>query len=295
MLRNLLFTAITLIIMSACNNQSTKTSDDMNPFLSEYNTPFNVPPFEQIETTDFLPAIKAGIQLQQDEIEAIVENSDAPTFENTIEAFDYSGNLLREVNNVFGPLQSAHTSDELQKTAKEASPLLSGHRDDIMLNEKLFKRIEGVNDLKVNLDLTTEQKTLLEKTYKRFVRNGANLDDVSKEKLRAVNKELAMLSLQFDENLLAETNSFKLVIENETELAGLPQAVINSAAEVATKEGMEGKWIFTLHKPSMIPFLQYADNRALREKIFTAYIMRCDNGDQYDNKEIASRMAQLRT
>jgi peptidyl-dipeptidase Dcp len=195
---------------------------------------------------------------------------------------------------VFENLQSANTSDELQQLAKEAAPLRSKHYDDIMLNADLFARIKLVYDNRDDLDLTTEQSTLLEKTYKRFSRNGAELTGADKDRMRQINEELSLLSLQFDENLLAETNAFELVIEEENDLSGLPQSVIDAAAEAANDAGYTGEWLFTVQKPSMIPFLQYANNRDLRKILFNAYINRGNNNNQFDNKEIASKMAALR-
>jgi peptidyl-dipeptidase Dcp len=285
---------ITGIIAGSCTNQQNKTENNMNPFFATYNTPFDVPPFGKIENSNFLPAIKEGIKQHQAEIEAIINNPAPATFENTLEALDYSGNLLREVTSVFENLQSANTSDELQLLAKEAAPIQSKHRDDIMLNEDLFARIKTVFDQKDDLELTTEQATLLEKTYKRFSRNGAELTGEKKERMRQVNEELSLLSLQFDENLLAETNGFEMIIEDKKDLSGLPQSAIYGAAEAAKEAGHEGKWLFTVQKPSMVPFLQYANKRALREKIFKAYINRGDNNNKYDNKEIAAKQAALR-
>jgi peptidyl-dipeptidase Dcp len=195
---------------------------------------------------------------------------------------------------VFYNLQSANTSDELQKLAKEASPLLSAHQDDIMLNELLFEKVAAVYAKKDELDLTQEQQMLLDKTYKRFSRNGAALNEEDKTKLRKINEELSLLSLQFDENLLAETNSFQLFITDKADLAGLPESVKNAATEAAKEAGKDGQWLFTLHKPSLIPFLQYAENRSLREKLFKGYINRGNNNNERDNKEIASKMAALR-
>ena len=207
---------------------------------------------------------------------------------------DGSGKMLGEVSMTFNNLQGVNTSEELQNLAKEASPLFSAHRDDILLNEKLFARIKTVYEQQEKLTLTAEQQMLLEKTYKRFVRNGANLNAEQKDKLRKLNEELSMLSLTFDENLLAETNAYRLIIEDKKQLRGLPEGVIQASAEAAKEAGLDGKWLFTVHKPSMIPFLQYADDRSLREKIFKAYINRCDNNNKNDNKEIASKEASLR-
>ncbi len=282
------------IILSSCTTQQNKTEEDMNPFFTAYDTPFNVPPFDEIENQHFLPAIKKGIKQQQQEIEIIINNPEPATFENTIEALDYSGNLLREVSSVFDNLQSANTSGELQQLAKEAAPVRSKHRDDIMLNADLFAQIKTVYDKKDELDLTPEQATLLEKTYKSFSRNGAELTGVKKDRLRQINEELSLLSLQFDENLLAENNGFEMIIDKKEDLAGLPQSVIDGAAEAVTDAGHDGKWMFTVQKPSMIPFLQYANNRALRETILMAYTNRGNNDNQYDTKKIAAKQAALR-
>ena len=282
------------VLLWSCTQQTNNEKADMNPFLTAYQTKFNVPPFEKIKTEHFKTALEAGVEQQRAEIDEIVNKSDAPTFENTIEALDASGKLLSEVNNVFENLQSANTSDELQKVAKETSSMLSKHQDDMLLNEKLFNRIKAVYDQRETLNLDQEQKMLLEKTYKRFSRNGANLNDADKEKLRRINEKLAILALEFDENILAETNAFQLVIEDAGDLAGLPQTVIDGAANAATEVGLSGKWVFTVHKPSMIPFLQYSEKRELREKIFNAYINRGNNNNKNDNKLIAAREASLR-
>jgi len=295
--KNFLFIIVSALVVISGYSQVEITeivNDQMNPFLSAYNTPFNVPPFDIIKNEHFLPAIKQGITEQQAEIEAISLNPKPPTFENTIEMLDGSGKLLGEVSMTFNNLQGVNTSDELQNLAKQASPLFSAHRDDILLNEKLFLRIKTVYEQKEKLSLTAEQQMLLEKTYKRFVRNGANLNAEQKDKLRKLNEELSMLSLTFDENILAETNAFQLIIKDKKQLKGLPEGIIQAAAEAAKEAGLEGKWLFTVQKPSMIPFLQYADDRSLREKIFKAYINRGDNNNKYDNKAIASKEASLR-
>lgn len=282
------------VLLWSCTHQTNNEKANMNPFLNTYNTKFDVPPFEKIKTEHFKPALEAGVGQQRAEIENIVNNAEVPTFENTIAALDASGKLLSEVSNVFENLQSANTSDELQKAAKETAPMISKHQDDILLNDKLFGRIKAVFEQRNALNLDQEQIMLLEKTYKRFSRNGANLNDADKEKLRQINEKLAVLSLEFDENLLAETNAFQLVIENTDDLAGLPHSVIDGAAIAANEVGLNGKWLFTVQKPSMIPFLQYSEKRELREKIFNAYINRGNNNNKNDNKLIAARQASLR-
>ena len=288
MKKNLLWSGLIGLLILACSNFGG------NPFFSEWETPFGTPPFSKIKEKHYLPAFKKGIEQQQEEINAIANNSEPPTFENTIEAMEKSGDLLTKVTNVFYNLTSANTNDKLQAIAKEVAPMLSKHQDDILLNETLFQRVKAIYDQRDQLELTEEQKTLLEKYYKMFVRNGANLDEEKKAELREINKQLSLLTLKFGENVLKEDNNFELVIDNKEDLSGLPEAVIHSAAEAANARGYEGKWVFTLHKPSMIPFLQYSDKRELREKIFKAYINRGNNNDEYDNKEILSKIASLR-
>lgn len=284
-----------LAIFVSCNSsKETKTAMD-NPFLKPYETPFEVPPFDELKSAHYLPAVEEGIRQQQEEIEAITNNSEEPTFENTILAFDQSGALLDRVTTVFFNLNSANTNEDMQALAREISPKVTTHADNIMLNKALFQRVKAVYDQRENLDLNHEQMRVLEKYYKDFERNGANLSDEDQEKLRTLNQELSNLSLQFGENLLAETNkNFTLVIDREEDLNGLPEGVVAAAAEEAEKAGMDGKWVFTLQKPSLIPFLQYADNRDLREKIYRGYFMRGNNNNEFDNKEVLAKMVQLR-
>ena len=232
---------------------------------------------------------------QERAIDAICSEQDAPTFENTIEALETSGDLLTRVCSVFFNLASANTSPEIEKISKIIAPQLSGHGDDIYLNPVLFEKIKTINDQRESLNLENEQERLLEKTYKAFVRSGANLDAGQQVKMREINKELSVLTVQFGQNLLAETNLFELIIEDQKDLAGLPSSVISSASGAAADSGNEGKWKFTLHNPSVMPFLQYAENRDLREKMFKGYINRCNNDDERDNKEIVSRIASLRS
>jgi len=242
----------------------------------------------------FKPAYISGIEEQKGEIDALVDNSASPTFDNTILMLELSGTLLDKVGRVFNALRNANTNDEIQNIAAEITPLLTKHRDDINLNEKLFQRVKSVYENIDKLSLTPEQRKLTEEIYKRFVRGGANLKGAPKERFRKLNEELSMLSLKFDDNVLKETNGFKMIIDKKDDLAGLPQSSIDAASEAAKKAGMEGKWVFTVHKPSMIPFLQYAQNRALREKVFKAYINRGDNNNEFDNKEIVARIAVMR-
>ncbi len=265
-----------------------------NPFFAPYSTPFNVPPFHLIKNEHFLPAIEEGIKREEAEIEAIVNNPDSPTFENTIAALDHAGIFLDEVTSVFSSLQSAHTNKELQALARKTAPMLAAHRDNIILNEKLFRRVKAVYDQRASLRLGREQLFLLENTYRDFVRSGALLEEKEKARLRELNQELSLLTVKFGENVLAETNAFKLVIENEADLAGLPPSVRAMAAESAKQAGLEGKWLFTIHVPSLIPFLQYSEKRELREKLFRAYTMKGDNGNENDNKEIVKKIISLR-
>lgn len=283
----LLVTIIAMLI--SC---SPKDKSGENPFFTEYETPFGVPPFDLITTTHYLPAFNKGIEEHVAEIEAIVSNTDAPTFANTILALEYSGKTIQKVSSVFGNLLSADTNDDMQALAKEIYPKLSKHDDEIVMNPLLFDRVKVIYDQKEKLELDKEEHKLLEETYKRFVRSGANLTPENKEKLKSINEELSLLSLQFSDNVLAETNNYKLIIENADDLAGLPESVISGAAE---ESGEEGKWVFTLHKPSWIPFLQYADNRQFREDIYKAMYMRGNNNNEYDNKEIIKKMLNLRT
>lgn len=293
MKKTILALATTATMLYACEPSEQKT-DAMNPFFEAYDTPFEVPPFDKIKNEHFAPAIREGIKQHQAEIDQIVNNSEEPTFENTIEAMEYAGELLSKASTVFYNLNSANTNDEIQAIAKELAPEISAHSDNISLNAELFKRVKAVWDSKESLNLNPEQEKLLEKTYKSFVRNGANLSEADKEKLREINTKLSSLTLQFGQNLLAETNAFKLVVDKEEDLAGLPKGLIESAADDAKAAGEEGKWVFTLQNPSIMPFLQYAENRELRKKIWEAYKNRADQGNEYDNKAGLIETANLR-
>jgi peptidyl-dipeptidase Dcp len=294
-MKSILLTCLMLCLTIAIGaQQQEKESPEMNPFFTKYATPFETPPFGLIRFEHYMPAFQKGMQEQKQEIEAIVGNSQPPSFQNTIEAFERSGMLLDKVGNVFFGLRGANTTDELQKIANDLAPLLSKHRDDINLNDGLFRRVKAVYAQRNKLGLNPEQAKLLDDQYKRFVRGGANLPASKKERFRKINEELSLLGLKFDENVLKETNRFALVIKNKEDLDGLPQNVIDGAAEAARKKGLEGEWVFTVHKPSMIPFLQYAKNRALREELLKAYIMRGDNKNEFDNKATIAKMASLR-
>jgi len=265
-----------------------------NPFFNKWDTPFEVPPFDQIMAKHYMPAFLKGFEEQKAEIRAIITSTDEPTFENTIKPLTYSGDLLNKVGRVFGALNSANTNDSLQAISRELAPIQAKHRDDINLNDTLFLKVKSVYENRDKFTLTGEEIKLLEDTYKDFVRGGAALSPLDKEKLRKINEELSTLQVKFGQNLLAETNGFRLVIENEKDLSGLPENVRGQAAAMAKSLGMNGKWVFTLQVPSMTPFLQYSDRRDLREKLFTGYFMKGDNDNEFDNKAIIARIAILR-
>ncbi|MFY9154067.1 MAG: M3 family metallopeptidase [Prolixibacteraceae bacterium] len=288
------FIAVALIL-SSCNQNKEAKKDMNNPFFSEYQTPFQVPPFEQIRLEHYMPAIDEGIAENMAEIKAITDNQEEATFENTIQVFDQSGKLLERVSLVFFNLNSANTNDEMQALAREITPKMSAHRDNIMLNKELFKRVKAVYEKRNELNLDAEQLRVVEKYYQDFERAGANLSDEDQARLRKLNEELSMLDLQFGENTLAETNkNFKLVIDRQEDLKGLPEDVITAAAELAKKDSLEGKWVFTLQKPSMIPFLQYAENRDLRKKLYLGYLNRGNNDNAFDNKKNIEKIVTLR-
>ncbi|HCC51312.1 MAG TPA: peptidase M3 [Porphyromonadaceae bacterium] len=268
--------------------------NNKNLFFETYATPFNVPPFDKIRMEDYKPAFLKGMEEHKKDIDAIVNNQASPDFENTIVALDRCGNLLRNVRTVFSGLNSANTTDEMQELNREMSPLMSQHYDDINLNPQLFNRVKQVYDRQNSLNLNKEQKKLLEETYKSFVRNGANLPEEKQKRLRELNSQISLLQLTFGQNMLKETNAFQLVIDKQEDLSGLPQSLINVAADEAKATGKEGQWIFTLHNPSVMPFLQFSDKRELREKIFNGYINRGNNSNDADNKEVVKQLVTLR-
>ncbi len=274
--------------------QQSGSRDMTNPFFSEFSTPFQTPPFSLIKNEHFMPAFIEGLKEQRAEIDAIASDPRPPTFENTIAALDQSGELLGKVSSTFFALRSANTSDDIQKIAQEVTPLLTKHRDDINLNETLFERVKAVYAAREQAALTTEQMKLLDDVYKGFIRGGADLAPVKKERFRKVNEDLSVLSLKYADNVLKETNGFLLVIDKKEDLAGLPQSVIDAAGETAVQAKKPGTWVFTTKTPSIVPFLQYASNRALREKLYTAYIMRGDNNNEFNTKSIAAQIAALR-
>lgn len=287
-----MLTIMTSQSVEAAGRESDPVKD--NPFFSAYGTAFNTPPFDRIRNEHFLPAIKEGIRRHDAEIEAIVSRPASPTFANTLAALDASGLFLAEVSAVFGAMQGANTSPELQGLAREASPLMTAHNDNIRLNARLFARVQAVYNRREKLTLSPEERFFLENTYRDFVRGGALLDEKGKARLRDLNRELALLSLRFGDNVLAETNDFKLVIESQEDLDGLPPAVVEMAAETARRANLPGKWVFTVQVPSMTPFLQYSTRRDLREKLHRAYCIRGDQGNDRDNKAILRQIVNLR-
>ncbi len=258
-----------------------------------FNTKYNTAPFSQIKNEDYLPAFQEGIALAKAEIDAIVNNTEKPTFKNTIETLAFSGNTLDRISSIFFNLNSAETSDEMQKIAQEVSPLLSEFGNDVRLNAALFAKVKAVYVQKETLNLNTEQTTLLDKKYKSFSRNGANLSDDKKTILREIDKELSKLSLQFGENVLAETQAFQMHLTDEKDLAGLPEGTIEAAHSLAKSLEKEG-WIFTLDHPSYIPFVTYSDNRELRKKMAIAFGARAFQNNEFDNQEIVLKIAKLR-
>ncbi len=292
-MKNLLHFMIVIGLLSSCQSEPKTSETNMNPFFSDYETPFEVPNFDAIELEHFMPAFEQGMAEQKAAIDALVSNSDPATFENTIEALEYSDALLTKVGNVFYNLRSSNTNDSLQAIAKEVMPMLSKHSDDIALNPELFKRVKSVYENQDQFNLNEEQKQLLEKRYKSFVRGGANLPEESKARFREINAELSTLTLQFGENQLKDGTSWEMVLES-TDLTGLPESVIAGASEAAEAKGYSGKYLFTLDKPSFIPFLTYSDRRDLRERILKGYNSIGDNNNEFDNKAIVEKLVNLR-
>lgn len=265
----------------------------MNLLTQKFTTKHDTAPFSGIKTEDFMPAFIKGIEIARKEIDDIVANPEEPTFENTIEAMSFGGDVLERTSSIFFNLHSAETNDEIQKIAMEVSPLLSEFGNDVRLNKDLFERVKAVYDKRDTLNLTAEQTTLLEKKYKGFSRNGANLPEDKKTRLREIDKELSKLSLEFGENVLAETNAYQLHITDEKDLSGLPEGTIEAARELAMSLEKEG-WMFTLDYPSYVPFLTYSDNRELRKELAIAFGARAFQGNEFDNAETVLKIAKLR-
>lgn len=292
-MKNLVIAAAMTCMVCACSQQSTESE---NPFFSEFQSPYGSPDFDRIQLADYEPAFLKGIEQQNQEIKAIVENPEAPTFENTIVALDNSGEILSRVSGVFFALTSADTNDELMALESKIAPMLSEHSDNIYLNEALYQRVAKVCEQEKSgaIQLTTEQHYLLEKYRKAFERSGAALDKEKQARLREINKELSTLTIDFSNHVLADNNAFKLVVDKQEDLAGLPEAVIAGAASEAEAQGEKGKWVFTLQESSRTPLLQYAQNRELRKQIYQAYTSLGNRSNENDNKEILKKILTLR-
>jgi peptidyl-dipeptidase Dcp len=275
-------------------NAQTPSSGSDNPFFREWTGPFGMPPFAEIRNEHFLPALERGIAEARNEVLAVAENAAPPTFASTIEALDNTGELLDKVQGVFSNLAGAETNDTIEGISRTVAPKMAALRDDRVMNPQLFARVKAVWEKRNSSGLDAEQIRLADELYKEFVRGGANLDDKGKERLRSINSELSTLSVRFSQNLLKETNAYKLVIERKEDLSGLPEGVVAAAADAAKRASLPGKWVFTLQAPSIWPFLTYADNRELRRQILTAYTMRCNHGNEQDNKQVLYRIASLR-
>ena len=279
--------AMAIVALTACNAKHD------NPVLADSALPFGAPEFSKYQSTDYEAAFMEGLAEQRAEIDAIVANPDAPTFDNTIAALERSGKKLAKVSGVFYNLNETDADDVMRETEKKLSSILTEHSAYMTMNEALFSRVKALYDTKASLGLTREQEMVLDKYYRMFVKGGALLDAEKKAQLMEIDKQLSLASIEFGENALAETNAFELVITDEKDLAGLPQSSINAAREAAQAASKEG-WLFTLHKPSWIPFLQYADNRELRRQMYLGYINRGDNNNENDNKAVIARILRLR-
>ena len=286
--KTILMTALSLA-MCGCSNQK-----QSNPLLETFNTPHNIAPFQEITIDNYREGMLLGMEEQKKEIEAIINNSEEPTFENTIIALDNCGKLLSKVRGTFSPLSSSNSTEETRALEKEMSPLFSAHSDAIYLNDKLFARVKNVYDSKESLILTAEQKKIMENIYDRFVNSGAELSEEGKARMSELNKELSMLQLNFSQNLLHETNNTFVTANSLDELKGLSQADIDAAAKMAEKNGQPGKWMFNMQRPSCNPVLQYCENRELRRKVYEAYYNRGNTGNEYDNKDICAQIVALR-
>lgn len=294
-MKKFLFIFSLLIMIYSCNKSTTDKKDADNPLFSEFNTPNGVPPFDKIKAEHYMPAFEEAMKRQVMEIDSIINNGETPTFENTIVALDESGRMLSRVSSAFSVMTGTMSDSIYQNIEKEITPKFAEHSDNINFNENLFARVKVVYDDSIrNVNLTTEQKILLDRTYKGFVRSGILLDGSRKDRLREINKELSAASLSFNQNLLKETDNYQLIIDRKEDLAGLPEDIIVAAAKMAQDKGQEGKWMFGLSKPSWEPFLQYADNRELREKLYKAMYMRGDNNNEFDNKENVKKIVTLR-
>jgi len=296
MKKNMAIFALSAIFLFSCGKKKddSASQDTANPFFKTWTTPYGIPPFEEIKAEHYIPAFERGMEEQIAEIDAIVNNPEAPTFENTILALEYSGELLYNVAAVFFNLMEAINSPEMEKIAENISPKLSKHSDNIGLNPELFKRIKTVYDNKENLNLTAEQMRLLEENYKSFVRGGANIPVEQQPRFREINEKLSLLTLKFGNNVLKATNNYKLVVDDVAQLEGMPKGQLEAALEAGKADkATEGKYVFTIHLPSMEPFLMNCKNRELRKELWTAYSTRCSS-DSLDNSEIINEIVNLR-
>ena len=282
--------AAALVVAPGCKKQEMH----QNPFLADYTTPYEIPPFDQISYDDYMPALQAGIEQQNEQIKAITDNDSVPTFDNTILALDRTGEILDRVVLVFAALEESNSSPEMMEIAEKFYPAYQAHADEMMMNDKLFERVKYLYDRRDSLDLASDQRLAVEKMYKDFTRNGALLDAERKEELKAINGELADLYLQFNKNLLNATNSFAVVVEDEAEIAGLPASTVAVAAEEAEARGEKGKWVFTLHAPSRLPVLQFAENRDLRRRIYEGYTTQATEGE-FNNLPVINKILQARS
>ncbi len=292
--KTLLICGFSCLAVAGCKTKPVAKVDNSNPFFTAYNTPFDVPPFEKIMAKHYMPAFIKGMAEGREDIKNLVNNTSTPTFENTFGALDKSGELLTKVSAVFFSQTSANTNDSLQQIEVEVSPLLSAYRDEILLDSALFRKIKALYDGKDKLSLTSEQDYLLVNLYKNFVRNGALLKGADQDTLKKINEKLSVLSVKFGQNVLGENNKFKLIIDNKDDLTGLPEVVINGAADLAKKDSLDGKWVFTIQKPSMLPFLTYDENRALRKKLYDGYTTKGNHSDNLDNNKILADIVTLR-
>lgn len=294
-MKNLLNILLAFILLSLSLTNCTRQpeTDSSNPFLTPYNTPFNVPPFEKIMAKHYMPAFEKGIEEGRRDIQKIAGNREKPTFTNTVEAYDKAGELLTRVMMVFLAQSAANTNDSLQMIQMEISPKFAGFMDEVLMNADLFQRIKSVYENQGEFNLNPEQKFSLENLYKKFVRSGANLNKNDQDSLKSLNQRLSLLSVKFGQNVLAETNNYALYIGKE-DLKGLPESVVSTAAEAAKEAGKDGSYAFTTQRPSIFPFITYSPDRKLRKEIFSAYINRGNNGNANDNNRILAEIISLR-
>jgi peptidyl-dipeptidase Dcp len=292
--KTLLICGFICMTLAGCKIKPVAKVENPNPFFVAFNTPYEVPPFDKIMSKHYMPAFIKGMADGREEIKSISNNKSTPTIQNTIEALDKAGELLTRVSSVFFQLTTANTNDSLQKIEVEVTPLISIYRDEILLDSALFRRVKSLYDGKDKLGLTPEQDFLLVNLYKNFVRNGALLKGADQDTLKKLNEKLSVMSVKFSQNVLAENNKFKLIIDKESDLKGLPQGVISGAASLAKEDSLTGKWVFTIRKPSMLPFLTYDDNRELRKKIYNGYLTKGNHGDEIDNNKVLTGLVTLR-